>query len=189
MQGVISDMNIFSRILLFVYAICLTIISFIAMIVAASPKFFNTISDYVKYNILTNRLGDFIMFIVALIFWGTSLIFLFSGFRNNKDKKAMSKFTNIGEIKISLDTLESIALAASRKLNGVKDTKAHVTKYEDGVIIVIRAVVLPDINIPALSEDIQLKVKKSIEESSGVRVNHVKVLVENIYTGYRSRVE
>ena len=48
---------------------------------------------------------------------------------------------------------------------------------------------MPDINIPALLEDIQLRVKKSIEETSGILVDDVKMFVENIYTGYRSRVE
>ena len=44
-------------------------------------------------------------------------------------------------------------------------------------------------NIPLLSEDIQGKVKNAIEESFGIKVNEVKVLIENIYTGFKSRVE
>jgi len=56
-------------------------------------------------------------------------------------------------------------------------------------LIFIKTIVMPDINIPALLEDIQLKVKKSVEETTGIVVNEVKVSVENTYTGYRSRVE
>ena len=129
------------------------------------------------------------MLLVAFIFFALSLTFLLSGFRSDKDKKAVSKHTNIGEIKISLDTIENIALGASRKLNGVKEAKANLFKREDGVAIVVRTVVLPDINIPLLSEDIQVKVKKAIEDSTGIKVSDVRVVVENIYSGYRSRVE
>ncbi|GAE87655.1 hypothetical protein JCM21531_1043 [Acetivibrio straminisolvens JCM 21531] len=103
--------------------------------------------------------------------------------------KSISKYNNVGEVRISLNTIESIALAASRKLGGVKDNKAYVTKQGDNVVISIKTIVMPDINIPALLEDIQMKVKKSVEETTGIGVNEVKVSVENIYTGYRSRVE
>ncbi len=48
---------------------------------------------------------------------------------------------------------------------------------------------MPEMNLPSLSEDIQRKVKKLIEENAGVSVKNVKVTVDNIYTGYRSRVE
>jgi len=51
-------------------------------------------------------------------------------------------------------------------------------------LIFIKTIVMPDINIPALLEDIQLKVKKSVEETTGIVVNEVKVSVENTYTGY-----
>lgn len=182
-------MNLFFRILLAIYAFFLTIISLMSMVVTFKPELFDRLTYYVYNELLLNRTASIILFIVELIFFILSITFLLSGFKSDKDKKAISKHTNIGEIKISLDTIENIALAASRKINGVKDTKAYVIKHEDSVSVAIKAVVLAEINIPALSEDIQIKVKKSIEESSGVKVNDVSVVVENIYTGYKSRVE
>jgi len=184
-------MSIFSRILLAFYAACLTVISFIAMIVALWPKVFVNIYDYMIDAVLAKRYVSFGLFIVAFIMFVVSVIFLTTGIRNSRDKKAVTKHTNIGDIKISLDTIENLALTASRKLNGVKEAKASVYKRKDeeNVSIVIKTIVLPEVNIPVLSEDIQHKVKKVVEESSGVGVNTVKVLVENIYSGYRSRVE
>ncbi|MCX7710360.1 MAG: alkaline shock response membrane anchor protein AmaP [Clostridia bacterium] len=182
-------MNIFFRVLLAVYAFCLTILSLISMMFVFKPDIFKWMSNYLVNNVLYSRNESIAMFIISFIFFSLSLTFLMSGFKSDKDKKGLSKHTNIGEIKISLDTLESIALAASRKLNGVRETKANLFKFEDSVSVMIRAVVMPDINIPLLSEDIQVKVKKAIEDSSGIRVNDVKVVVENIYTGYKSRVE
>lgn len=182
-------MNIFFRILLAVYAFCLTIASLIIMAFTFWPAIFDAISHYVKYVVLSSRNASIIMFIIAFAFFALSITFLMSGFRGDKDKKSVSKHTNIGEIKISLDTIENLALAASRKLNGVKESKAYVAKLAEGVSIVIKTVVLADINIPALSEDIQVKVKRTVEESSGIKVSDVKVVVDNIYTGYKSRVE
>ncbi|MCX7843263.1 MAG: alkaline shock response membrane anchor protein AmaP [Clostridia bacterium] len=181
-------MNIFFRVLLAIYAFILTILSFLIMVIAFKPSIFSWLSDYMQ-AILKTRNGPLITFIIAFIFFALSITFLLSGVRSSKDKKAVTKHTNIGEILISLDTLENIALAASRKLNGVRDSKAAIYKQEDGVAVTVKVVVLPEINIPLLSEDIQVKVKKALEDSSGIKVYDVRVMVDNIYSGYRSRVE
>ena len=110
-------------------------------------------------------------------------MFLLSGVRSNKDKKAVSKHTNIGEIRISLNSIENIALTTSRRINGVRDTKAFVKRQEDTVSITIRTMVLPDIVIPAVSEEIQDRVKRAVEENAGIEVKNVKVQVEGIYSG------
>ena len=182
-------MNLFFRILLAIYAFCLTVISLITMVITFRPYIFNNISRYLVEVVLPNRNASFLMFLIAFLFFIMSVTFLLSGVKSNRDKKAVSKHTSIGEIRISLNSIESIALAASRKLNGVKDSKAQVVKNSQGVSIIIRIVVLPEISVPVLSEDIQVKVKKSVEESSGIKVNDVKIVVDNIYTGYKSRVE
>ena len=182
-------MNIYFRILLAVYACCSVVLSFITMVITVRQDVFDNIYDYLRYDVLENPKAKLAIFIVSSIFFIASLIFLISGLKSNKDKKAVSKHTNIGEIKISLNTIENIALAASRKLNGIRETKAYVTRFDNKVNITIKSIVLPDINIPGLSEDIQVRVKKSVEDSTGVNVNEVKVMVENVYTGYKSRVE
>jgi len=184
-------MNIFFRVLLAVYAFCLAIVSTLAMIVALRPDAFERIYLYMTDGVLSDVGARVIMFLIALVFFGLSLTFLLSGIRSSKDKRAVSKYTNIGEIVISLNSIENIVLNASKRLNGIKDSKASVTRMGDGVSIVIKAVVMPDVNIPTLSEDIQLRVKKSVEESTGVNVSDVKVIIENIFAGsiYKPRVE
>jgi uncharacterized alkaline shock family protein YloU len=182
-------MNIFFRIFLAVYAFCMAVVSFITMLITFNTSIYNEISDYITKDVLTSPNARFTMFLIAFIFFILSITFLLSGFKSKKDKKSVNKHTNVGEIKISLNSIESIALTASRKLNGVREAKAYVSKHEDSVSIVIKSVVMPDINIPALCEDIQIKVKNSVEECAGVAVDNVKVLIDNISTGYRSRVE
>ena len=181
--------NIFFRVLLTIYAFCLTLASLLVILIAFKPDIFSWLSYYISDVVLQSPGTKLAMLLTAFIFFILSLTFLFSGVKSDKDKKAVSKHTNIGEIKISLNSVENIALNASRRLNGVKDTKAYIYKRDGNVSIVIKAVVLADINIPVISEDIQVKVKKSVEESTGIKVDEVKVVVENIYTGYKSRVE
>lgn len=182
--------NIFFRILLAIYAFSLTLLSIGVMYVTILPyKLQVKVVEYITGSLIISPSGRLIILITAFIFFTMSMMFLLSGLKRDKNKKAISKNTNIGEIKISLNTIENIALAASRFINGVKDSKAYVFSGGDKVTITIKAIVIPDVNIPALSEDIQIRVKKSVEDSTGIPVNDVKVYIENISSGTKPRVE
>jgi len=184
-------MNIFTRIWVAFYAICFTVISVFFMVFALSPALYDRMSTYVKDEILVNKYFSFAVFILAFFVFVISVIFLTTGIRNRKEKRAVAKRTGIGEIRISLDTLENLALTAVKRFNGVKDTKAGIfrNKKEDNVNVALKISVMPEINLPSLSEDIQRKVKKLIEENAGVGVKEVKVTIDNIYTGFRAKVE
>lgn len=186
-------MNIFFRILLAVYAFCLALFSAFAMYVAIFPDAYVEISGHIIQAISTDNATALrvAVFIVALVFFALSIMFLLSGVRSSKDKKAVSKHTNIGEIRISLNSIENIAINASKRTNGVKESKTMVKKSEDGVEIEVRVVVMPDMSIPVITEEVQGRVKKSVEDASGVAVKSVRVIVDSIYSGitYKPRVE
>jgi uncharacterized alkaline shock family protein YloU len=186
-------MKIFFRVLLAVYAFCLAVFSAFAMYVAIFPNAYVEISEYIIQAISTDNATTLriAVFAVALVFFALSIMFLLSGVRNSKDRKAVSKHTSIGEIKISLNSIENIAINASRKTNGVRDSKTLVRKTDDSVEIEIRIVVMPDMSIPAITEDVQQRVKKSVEDTAGIAVKTVRVIVDSIYTGitYKPRVE
>lgn len=178
-------MNIFFRILLTIYAFCLALISAAVMLITIRTDYFASITGFLQSEIFTDSVQGprIAVFIAAFVFFILSLAFLFSGVRTNKDKKAVSKHTNIGEIRISLNSIENIALTASRRVNGVRDTKAYVKRIEDTVDITVRIVVMPDTGIPAISMEIQDRVKRTVEENAGIAVESVKVLVDSIYSG------
>lgn len=186
-------MKILFRILLAVYAFCLAVFSAFAMYVAIDPDAFVNISGMITEVLSTDNAAALriAVFVTALLFFALSIMFLLSGVRSSKDKKAVSKHTDIGEIRISLNSIENIASNAARRSNGIKESKTMVRKLEDGVEIELRVIVMPDISIPVISEEVQGRVKKSVEDSSGVTVKNVRVIVESIYSGvtYKPRVE
>jgi uncharacterized alkaline shock family protein YloU len=182
-------MKIFYRVLLAVDAVILSGLSIIIMISVLKNEFFLNLSEYITKNLFKGNFTEFSIFIIAFIFFCVNLSFLLSGFRTSKEKRAIAKQTNFGEIKISLNTIENIVLLTSKKVNSIRDTKVRVDRKNDGVKVYIKAVVVPEIDIPLLAEDLQNKVKKSVEESTSIIVNDIEIVVENIYTGYRSRVE
>jgi len=186
-------MNIILRVLLAIYAFCLLLLSALLMCMTVRPGLYFYISERVQETIFAegNTGARIAVFVISVVFFILSLTFLLSGIKSNKDKRAVSKHTNIGEISISLNSIANIAQNVAKKVTGVKDSKTYVKKHEDGVFIEIRIVVMPELSIPAISEEVQERVKKSVEDSAGVVVKHVKVTVENIYTGitYKPRVE
>lgn len=186
-------MNIFFRVLLAFYAFCLAVISAIAMYMAVQVDSYRGVFDFLTESIFRSETPGprIATFLVALVFFVLSIMFLLSGVKSSKDKKAVSKYTNIGEVRISLNSIENISINAARKAAGVKDTRTDVKRQEDGVSVTVRLVVMPDLSIPAISEDVQMRVKKSVEESSGIQVKDVRVIVDSIYSGvtYRARVE
>jgi uncharacterized alkaline shock family protein YloU len=182
-------MNLVFRVMLAVYASCLSIVSIVLMIFMFRDDLITVTSDYIVNNILPNRNASILLFVVELIFFGLSMTFLLSGMKSSPEKRAITRITNIGEIRISLNAIETIALNATKKISGIKETKAFVKKHGDSVVIFIRYIAMSDINLPALGEDIQVKVKKTVEDMTGTKVHEVTASAENVYAGYKSRVE
>ncbi|MEN8908294.1 MAG: alkaline shock response membrane anchor protein AmaP [Clostridiales bacterium] len=182
-------MKLFYRILLAVDAVFLSVVSVFMMVAVLRKDLLQNLSDYMNKHFLTDKFSSLSVFIIAFIFFCINLSFLLSGLRTNKEKRAIAKHTNIGQIKISLNSIESIVLLTAKKINSVRDSKVRVGIKNEGVVIDIKTVVLPEIDIPLLAEELQSKVKKAVEESTGIMVYDIEVIVENIYTGYRSRVE
>lgn len=178
------------RAILGVYFVVVIIFTMAIMFLTVMPDSFESISTYISSNLLTNNVFQCIVFFGGLAVLAVSVILLLSGTNDDTEKRTITKKTEIGEIKVSLNSIESIALAATKRLSGIKEAKAYVYKGMEGVTVVIKAVVLSDVNIPILSEDIQVKVKKTVEDTSGIRVIEVKVIVDNIFVGYnKNRVE
>jgi uncharacterized alkaline shock family protein YloU len=186
-------MNILFRVLLAIYAFCLALFSAFGVYIAIDPNVFINISEYLTGILSTDGAAALrvAVFATALVFFVLSIMFLLSGVKSNKDKKAVSKHTNIGEIRISLNSIENIASHTCKRINGVKESKTLVRKSDDGVQIEARMIVMPDMSIPVISEEVQGRVKKAVEEASGIMVKNVNVIIDNIYSGitYKARVE
>ncbi len=184
-------MNIFLRILLAIYAFCLAIISLVTMMVSLKRDIFELLYDYAETYIFagSSMVPRFIVLGIALIFFIISLVFLFAGFKSNRDKKSVSKQTNIGEVCISLNSIESISLNAARKIGGIRDTKIIIIKREEAVAIKAKLVVLPDTNIPVVSEEVQAAIKRAVEENVGIGVKEIKVVIDSVYEAPAPKIQ
>ncbi|SEN22588.1 alkaline shock response membrane anchor protein AmaP [Lihuaxuella thermophila] len=98
--------------------------------------------------------------------------------------------TEIGHIRISLKTIESLAVRAARKVRGIRDLTARVRHNGDhsSVGIGMKIIVDGERPIQELSEQLQLTVKEQVEKIAGVGVDQVSVYVAQTIQPDKSRV-
>ncbi len=92
-------------------------------------------------------------------------------------------------IRVSVNTLDSIAQKTVRSFAEIKDVKTSVIPEMDGVRVRVVLFIMPEVNIPDLTMAVQAKVKEQIEDISGISAKEVQVYVENVPTAQRSKVE
>lgn len=110
-----------------------------------------------------------------------ALIFLILGLKpKKKAPNAVVKGSEFGEVMISITAVENMVLRVVQQTRGIKDVSRKVIFTPDGLIVRIVINVMPDIALPELIKELQSRTKEYLEEITGVTVNEVKVLVENV---------
>ena len=109
--------------------------------------------------------------------------------RGDREFKSVVTENSVGIIKISATTFENIALNVLTKLGGVKDARAIIRLKNGDVNVTVRAVFLSDVNIPVICEEAQKRIVQTIEQSTGVKTQNVKIVVDGVQNAYKGRVE
>lgn len=170
----------FDRLFLFFFSLSVCIVS-AAVLVAAlgvidANHTLNAVRDVFEFSWLNNTviISAFVLFLLAVRYTYISVRV------QNPRKSSYNLVTSLGEIMISIDTIENLALKAASTVRGVKDIKAKVKISQQGLELAIRVVVDGVHAIPVLTEEIQQQVTKEVTEITGVQVSNVSVFVSNI---------
>jgi len=178
-------MNLFDRIILTIYMLAM---AFIALCVMVLP--FNIIPSYIFDEIKNQLFTNWYYSLLGLLLFIVSLRLLISGIiLDNKAKKGIIKPAEFGDIKISVETFESLAFRVVKQLPGIKDVKVKIIILNGELVVNTRLLVLPDINIPGIVNEVQGKIKNQIESITEVSVKEVRVSVDNIASTSAARVD
>ncbi|MGF7057006.1 alkaline shock response membrane anchor protein AmaP [Brassicibacter mesophilus] len=173
-------MKILDRIVLTIYTFCLAIVSIVFILIPFDLISALSINNVEMY--FNSVKGNYLYSIIGLAFLLVSIRFLLSGLSSKKKEKYIVRHTNLGELKISTQTVEGLAQSITSNFTGIKDIKTNVIVEEEGLIISIKGLVNPDVIIPETTVSIQNKVKEHIEKCTGVEVQEIKVEIINITT-------
>jgi len=180
------------RLLLFLYSIVIGAAA-ILLIVAACGGFASSFLQDAVTNVTEDRTVQGVVIGASVVILLVSLrFFIVSVRRSGPSAPSINQRTEHGDIRISVETVENLALKAAARTRGVKDLKARVRVTEAGLEILIRAFIDGEGSIPALSEDIQRTVSRQIEDSTGIPVAEVSVYIANVTpsaASFKSRVE
>jgi uncharacterized alkaline shock family protein YloU len=99
------------------------------------------------------------------------------------------KNTELGMIRVSINTLDTLVQKAVRGFQEVKDVRSLVVPDPDGIRVRLNIQLMPDINIPEISQSVQNKVKEYVESTAGIIVKEVYIYIDNLTVLQRSRVE
>ncbi|KPU28089.1 hypothetical protein TR13x_01750 [Caloranaerobacter sp. TR13] len=177
-------MNIFDRIVFTVFTIFLVLISIFIIILPFNAIQSNIIDEVVIF--LNSIEGNYWLVLIGLAVLLISLRLLFSGVKNNKKSKYIIKYTSLGELRISTQTIEGLTHSITNNFSEIRDVKASIEIIDDELIILINAKVSPNVNIPEIIFKIQEKVKEHVQNCSGIKVREVKFKISEIASQVRT---
>ncbi|TFE29896.1 alkaline shock response membrane anchor protein AmaP [Cohnella luojiensis] len=185
--------KLLDRLLLFLYSVAIGAASIIAIVAASGGFSVKWLNEVVSEFTGDSRVVQGSVIGVAIIVLLISMrFFVLSIRRDGNSAPSINQRTEHGDIRISVETVENLALKAASRTKGVKDLRARVRVSEAGLGILIRAFVDGEGSIPTLSEEMQRTVSQQIEEATGIPVAEVSVFIANVTqapTTFKSRVE
>lgn len=171
--------NLFDRFILTLYSFALIVLSCVAIGATSGLIPADYLRPYAE-QMLTGSHPAYL--IVAIIFLIVSLRFFFSSFRSRQPKRerGIRQRSDLGEVNITLQTIQTIAERAARRVKGVRDLKTVVRAHESGNMITLRVSVDGETPLPELTQQLQAVVKEQVEGIAGVMISEVAVVVTEV---------
>ncbi|MEW6182344.1 MAG: alkaline shock response membrane anchor protein AmaP [Bacillota bacterium] len=146
-------------------------------------------SVYLMGQILAPEQRSWLLGVAAALFIaGLRLIYASLKPRRRPDKLALVEDNPLGQVRIAVTAVENLVSKVVAAFPGVKEVHPKVVPEPEGIAIKVKLTTSPSLNIPEVSQEIQKQVKDKVLEVTGISVNSIKVMVENIITT-KPRVE
>lgn len=175
-------MNTISRILVIIYSLFLAIGSLILLYAFwGESNIITEISSLIYELVTTSRFKWFFFAIlvttVGIAAWTISHVIL-----SGRLGKTRIRSNELGIVDIGADAIESIALNSAKMAQaGIKSAKARVVSGKNGMIkISLSAVLYSNVEVPAMMNKVQERIKKDIERYTGIQVEDVSVKVTRV---------
>lgn len=166
------------RILLVFFALIMIAVSVVITLLAWNVFTPGDISDLLQ-AVTDSMLLAAVFTVAALILFAYSIRIMFVSTKKPAPTAAIVKITDTGSIRISIDTVNALAVKLARSVENIRDVRINTLMAEQGIDIYIRAAMTPDANIPEVSQKLQEAVKSGIEAHTGLFVKNIPVYVDN----------
>jgi len=171
----VSTRIIFTIYLLAVVALCLFVLGTIFGLLPSGPL------SQVTDTLLNG--GIWFKVLYSCIFGAVLVVgvcLMFFGIKKEQPKTAVIASFETGIISIAISALEELAAKFVKQTGAIKGVGVRVVPVGDGVEIISKISILPDVSIPKITQDLQAGLINYIETYSGIRVAQAKVTVTSI---------
>lgn len=171
-------MGIFDRIVLTIYTLSLAVLSGLMILVALAPTWIQP-HLWVDEALSTGR-GQLMVGLIGTAFFAVSVRLIVFAFTRRGGGQPVVHETTLGDVRISLDAVESLIKKVARSVKGVREIKAVVHHGKDGLVAELRGSVSHEVSIPETSEEIQTSVKQYVKRVVGVEIAEIRIEIDNI---------
>lgn len=136
---------------------------------------------------LNNR---WILGLTATLIFFISLTLFLRSFKSKPVKYTVVNETSLGQINITLPALEQLILKVAKSIQGVREVKPTLKIITGGIAVMLKVQIIPDINIPQVTAELQEAIKAYLLKTVGTSVQEIKIQVTRIsWDAKVSRVE
>ncbi|EPZ48952.1 alkaline shock response membrane anchor protein AmaP [Alicyclobacillus acidoterrestris] len=167
-------MSILDRILLFLLSIASLCLG-VALALVGANVFGPDVQAYVEMSPV-----NVVAIVAGVIIVLIALRFLFYRVGRTPTTDYIALTGDHGQIRISFETLRQLANRRGNQVRGAQEFDTRIRQGQEGVVILVRMQVLPDIDIASTSREVQTVVKEYVEQHSGITVEQVFVHVTEL---------
>ena len=179
-------MKIVDRLILTLYSLVIALISLVLIIIPFNMFHIFNVNEGI--SLIESMKGNYFYSLIGLIFFIVSIRFLLSGIIGTKDtlKESFLVMKNeYGEVIIYSNTIVGLVQNIVDGFSGIKNINTSVNLFDGQIEVLMEADVLPEINIPEKTKELQQKVKEYLEDTTGAKVGEIKVEINNVSTPSR----
>lgn len=175
-------MKSFLRQMLVIFGIIVFLVVVTGIFVVAEKIDIGHISRVIDI-VLSSRVVTTAAYVVLSIFGVLAILSIaLSGNLTQDIKGGIILPLDVGNVHISNQTFENIALNVAKRYNGLKTVRVVVKIKETGTSIDLFAYVLQDTVISEITEKIQKDIKDTVLKQTTVTVETVNIKIKGVYT-------
>lgn len=91
-----------------------------------------------------------------------------------------------GNVSITVPAINVIIMKAVKKVPGIRDIKPAVSEGPGGLVVKLHMMINPDHSVPEMCQQIQEIVRQYLEETGGLKVSEVRILVDDFNISNRT---
>lgn len=172
-------MSILDRFLLFVLSVVGLVIGILLALSGAN------VLPLQDVGLLSYSSVRFVVIAIGVLTLLISLRFMFYRVARGQALDYVTMTGDHGPIRISHDTLVQLANRRGSQIKGAQGFDTRVRQSQEGVVVLVRMQVFPDVDISLLSREVQVSVKEYLEQTTSIHVERVSVHVTELSSAGR----